>query len=100
MRFFHRSLRVETQTQKAGVASMDYVSLLAPLAGGAIGGVFGTYFSKRGEIRAIHRDLDRVVEQNKALTKAAEDIKSEISKEARAWEIKKDAAFEALAARV
>jgi hypothetical protein len=49
--------------------------------GGLLGGLVGGYFSKRGEIRAIHRELDKVVEQNKEITKATEQIKADIENE-------------------
>jgi len=46
-----------------------------------LGGLFGGYISKRGEIHAVHKELDKVVVQTTATTKAAEEIKAKISDE-------------------
>lgn len=67
-----------------------WVSPVLALLGGLAGGVFGSYFSKRGEIRGIHRELDRVIEQNTAITAATEEIKAKISNEQREWQFKKE----------
>jgi hypothetical protein len=70
------------------------------LLGGLIGGVLGSFFSKRGEIRAIQRDLHLVLEQNRAMTQVQEEIRARISTDMwarqRKWEVKREVIFEAL----
>lgn len=75
-----------------------WISPTLTLLAGLVGGFFGSYVSKRGEIRAIHRELGKVVEQNAAITKVTEEIKASISTKAWARDIRKEAAFEALKA--
>jgi hypothetical protein len=53
-------------------------TLLAALASG-FGGYFGAYLKKKGENLATHEDLDKVVKQMEATTKATESIKAEVS---------------------
>lgn len=75
---------------------MDAPSWLLPslsLLGGILGGLFGGYWSKRGEIRAVHAELGKLVEQNKAITVATEEIKASMSTEAWRRDIKKDACY-------
>ena len=65
-------------------------SFLAPalsFVGGLVGGLFAGYFSKRGEIRAVHTELEKVVEQNSKITAATEEIKASISTKVWAREI-------------
>jgi len=66
------------------------------LAASVTGSIFGGWLSKRGEIKAIHGQLDKVVAQNEAITRANEEIKSEISD--RTWSriVRKDACFDLL----
>src|SRR5580704_7544878 len=67
---------------------------------GFVGGLFGTYVSKRGEIHAVHRELEKVVAQNTAITKATEEIRAKISDEVltrqRHRDLKREAVFDAL----
>jgi Zn-dependent metalloprotease len=78
---------------------MTFAIWIAPLItflGGLFGGIFGTYLSKRGEIRAIHKELTKVVEQNKAITAATEEIKARISTSVWTRQVRKETAFDAL----
>lgn len=60
-----------------------------------LGSVFGAYFGKKGEIKALHSDLNKVIEQNEAITKANETIKNRLTNQTwdrqRQWEMKRDA---------
>jgi hypothetical protein len=79
--------------------SMPLPSLLVPLLsllGGVVGGLLGTYISKRGEIRAVHAELEKVVEQNRAITKATEEIKAQTSKTAWTRDVRKEVTFKVL----
>jgi hypothetical protein len=74
-------------------------SLLVPLlsfVGGLAGGIFGGYISKRGEIRAVHAELTKVIEQNKAITTVTEQIKAGISTAAWTRQLRKEACYEML----
>jgi hypothetical protein len=63
-----------------------------------IGGVLGSFFSKRGEIAAIQSQISTVVSQNDRLVKSAEEIKSDISQrdwsKQRRWEMQREVAVE------
>jgi hypothetical protein len=56
---------------------------LLSFLGGAGGGIFGGYLSKRGEIAAISRKLDEVVRQNNRIVEESEEIKTRLSE--RSW---------------
>jgi len=58
---------------------------------------FKSYETKTGEIVAIQNNLEMVIEQNRALTAATEDIKARISTEHREWEFKRDVVKEFVA---
>jgi hypothetical protein len=78
---------------------MSWPEWIAPafsLLGGLAGGLFGTYVSKRGEIRAVHKELGKVIKQNEAITEATEKIKVQTATSAWARDVRKEAAFEAL----
>jgi hypothetical protein len=61
-----------------------------------LGGLFGGYISKRGEIHAVHKELDKVVAQTTAITKATEEIKDTLLTKAWARDIRKEVSFEAI----
>src|ERR1700685_2769679 len=69
-------------------------------AGGLLGGVLGSFFSKRGEIAAIQSQISTVVSQNDRLVKSTEEIKSDISQrdwsKQRQWEMQRDVAVEVM----
>jgi len=53
-----------------------------------------SYLSKKGENVATHQDIEKLVDQMKAVTQATEEIKAEISDQVwnrqRLWELKRD----------
>lgn len=57
-----------------------------------------SWAAKKGENLATHDDLDKLVDQMRAVTKAQEDIRADIEKglwnQKRHWEIKRDILFE------
>jgi hypothetical protein len=67
------------------------------LIGGWFGSFLGAYLKKKGENLATHEDIDKVVEQMKAITQATKTIESNISDKSwdrqRHWELKRDAVF-------
>jgi len=67
------------------------------LLGGWIGSFLGAYLKKKGENLATHEDVDKLVEQMKAITQATKTIESNISDRSwdrqRHWELKRDAVF-------
>jgi hypothetical protein len=71
------------------------VWLATTFVGAVLGSLFGGYFGKRGEIRAVHGDLDKVIAQSEATTKATESIKEQLTNQSwtlqRQWEMKRDA---------
>ena len=54
-------------------------SVILILLASGIGAFVGSYLRKKGEHRAIHEDLDKIVEQLRQTTKATEEIKAQIS---------------------
>jgi regulator of replication initiation timing len=68
--------------------------------GSFIGGIAGSFFSKRGEIAAIQSQISTVVEQNERLVRSSESIKTELSDKSfskqRHWDNKRDAAVDIL----
>jgi hypothetical protein len=68
-------------------------------AGGAfIGSYLGSYMKKKGENKAIHEDIGKLVDQVKAVTEATKKIEATISDEVwnrqKRWEIKREVLFE------
>lgn len=65
--------------------------------GGWIGSFLGAYLKKKGENLATHEDVDKLVEQIKAISQATKIIESNISDKSwdrqRHWELKRDAVF-------
>jgi hypothetical protein len=63
-----------------------------------IGGFLKPYLSKKGENLATKEDIRDIVEQMKLITRAAEEIKTELSDAAwdrqKHWELKRDTIFE------
>ena len=66
--------------------------------GGLAGGIFGSFFSKRGEIAAIQSQINTIVSQNERLVKSTEEIKSDISQrdwsKQRHWDMQREVAVE------
>ena len=67
------------------------------LLGGWIGSFLGAYLKKKAENLATHEDVDKLVQQMKAITQATKTIESSISDKSwdrqRHWELKRDAVF-------
>lgn len=79
---------------------MDHVllgSVLFLVSAGA-GVYLGTYLKKKGENFATHEDIDRLVDQVGAATRATKEIESKISSELwdrkKRWELKRDVLFD------
>jgi len=76
-------------------AQFLYLVLTAVVAG--VGAYFGSYLKKKGGDLATHEDLDKLVDQVKAVTQATKEIEEKISDQMwnrhKRWEIKKDALF-------
>src|SRR5579862_3362214 len=71
---------------------------LGVLAAAFLGSWLGAYMKKKGENFATREDLQDVVEQVKAVTRTAEEIKSEIAgglwDRQKQWELRRDTLFE------
>lgn len=64
-----------------------------------IGGFLKSYISKKGENLATHEDIEKLVDQVKAVTQTTKEIEARISGELwdrqKQWEMKRDVLFEA-----
>ena len=64
----------------------------------AVAAYLGVYWAKRGQNKAIHQDLDKLLDQTNAVTQATKSIEAAISNEMwdrqKRWEIKRDVLFE------
>lgn len=76
--------------------------ILATLASAFAGSFLAGYLKKKGEKLATHEDLNNLVEQVEATTRATKAIESRISNEVwdrqRQWELKRDAVIGAIQA--
>lgn len=61
-----------------------------------VGGFLKSYTSNKGENLATHEDIEKLVEQVRAVTNATEKIKAAISTEQREWNLKREVLFEAV----
>lgn len=73
-------------------------TLLAIFAGA--GGFLGSYLKRKGENLATHEDINRLVDQVRAVTKATKEIEAKISDDVwdrqKRWELKREALFESI----
>lgn len=73
-------------------AAAAFWAVTAVVAG--FGAYFGAYLKKKGENFATHEDIDRLVEQVRAVTTATKEIESKISNETwdrqKQWELKRE----------
>lgn len=73
---------------------------LTTLVGGCLGYYFAGYLKKKGENLATHEDIDKLMEQVKAVTQATKEIEAKISNEAwnsqKRWEMKREVLFSAV----
>src|SRR3984893_8208030 len=71
---------------------------LAILVGMLVGFLAG-YAKRKGENRAIHEDIDKLVDQVRAVTLATREMEAKISNDVwnrqKRWELKRDVLFEA-----
>ena len=76
-----------------------YIWLALTTIGAWFAAYFGAYFSKKGENRAIHEDIDKLVDQVRAVTQTTKEIEAKISNEVwdrqKQWELKREVLFEA-----
>jgi len=74
------------------------------LAGGWAGAYFGGYLTKKGENLATHEDIDKLVDQVRAVKQTTREIEAKISDEVwdrqKRWELKREVLFEATRALV
>lgn len=72
---------------------------LTTLVGAFIGSYLASYLKKKGENLATHEDLDKLVEQVRAVTTTTKEIEAKISTSVwdrqKRWEMKRDVLFEA-----
>jgi len=80
-------------------ASMDFTwaYILVPFISAGGGAYLGSYLKKKGENLATKEDIDGVVEQVKAVTKATKEIEAKISNDVwdrqKQWELKREAVY-------
>lgn len=73
------------------------VMWLLALVGAAVGAAIAGYYSKRGEIKAIHDQIEKVEEQTRRITNVVEREKSLAWLEQKRWDLKRDFYWEILA---
>jgi len=75
-----------------------WVLTLVPFVASGFGAYFGSYLKKKGENLASKEDIDDLVEQVRAVTRATKEIETKISDEVwdrqKRWEMKRDVVFE------
>jgi hypothetical protein len=75
-----------------------YIWLVLTTIGAWFAAYFGSYFRKKGENLASHEDIDKLVDQVRAVTTTTKQIEARISNEVwdrqRQWELKRDALLE------
>jgi hypothetical protein len=82
------------------VSQMDFTWALAliPFLSAGAGAYFGGYFKTKGENFATHEDIDKLVDQVRAVTTTTKEIEAKISNEVwdrqKQWELKRDSLFE------
>jgi hypothetical protein len=71
--------------------------VILALCAGA-GGFLGSYLKRKGENLATHEDIDKLVEQVRAVTTATKEIEAKISSDVwdrqKRWEVKREVIFE------
>ena len=69
------------QAIEGRLASSGWILLLITVIGAGVGAFLGSYFEKKGELRAIREDFDEILRQTHAQTQTTEDVKLAVSKE-------------------
>lgn len=84
----------------AVASSLVKLGIIGLVAG--VGAYFGSYLKRKAEDRAIRENLTNLTVQVSAVTRATEEIKSEITSEVwdrqRQWEMKRDVIFDCIRA--
>jgi hypothetical protein len=81
--------------------ALDLTWMLATICffSGGVGAYLGSYLRKKGENLATHEDIDKLVEQVSAVTKATKEIETKISSDVwdrqKQWELKREILFDA-----
>ena len=77
----------------------NYIWLALTSVGVWLAAFVGSYFRKKGENLATHEDIDKLVDQVRAVTTTTKEIETKISNEVwdrqRQWELKREVLFEA-----
>jgi hypothetical protein len=72
---------------------------IVTLVGAFVGSFLGSYLKKKGENLATHEDVDKLVDQMKAVTQATKEIEAKISSDVwdrqKRWEMKREVLFAA-----
>jgi hypothetical protein len=73
---------------------------LTTLVSAFVGSYLASYLKKKGENLATHEDIDKLLEQVRAVTTTTKEIEAKISSDVwdqqKRWELKRDALFEGL----
>jgi hypothetical protein len=84
----------------AGQMDFTWALALIPFVSAGAGAYFGGYLKTKGENFATHEDIDKLVDQVRAVTTTTKEIEAKISNEVwerqRQWEIKREAVFESM----
>jgi hypothetical protein len=75
---------------------MPWIAPLLTVFAGLFGGYLGAYMAKKGENKAIHEDIEKLVDQVKAVTTTTEEIKASMSTVAWKRDLKKEACYDLL----
>jgi hypothetical protein len=79
-----------------GAMAFIFWGITALISG--FGAYFGAYLKKKGENVATHEDIDKLVDQVRAVTTTTKEIEAKISNDMwdrqKRWELKRDAIFE------
>jgi len=77
---------------------VSWVLAIVPFISAAVGAYFGAYLRKKGENLATHEDINKLLDQVRAVTTTTKEIEAKISSDVwdqqKRWELKRDALFE------
>jgi hypothetical protein len=83
------------------VATMNltWAMMVVPFVSAGVGAYFGNYLKRKGENLATHEDIDKLVDQVRAVTTTTKEIEARISGDLwdrqKQWELKRDILFDA-----
>jgi hypothetical protein len=79
--------------------NLTWVAMFVPFVTAAGGAYLGSYFKKKGENLATHEDINKLVDQVRAVTTTTKEIEAKISGDLwdrqKQWELKRDILFDA-----